>query len=248
MHHLHYLRRINYHGELRVSAATLKALQRAHLFAVPFENLDIHTGKPIELANSFDKVVRRGRGGFCYELNPLFAELLQALGFTVKLVSGRVYTRRKGFGPEFDHLALIVSVDGEDYLVDVGYGDFTFEPLRVVLDVVQADARGDFLITRHEAGYLLVQKLAGAERVPEYLFSEQARELPEFAAMCHYHQTSPASHFTQRRVCSLPTATGRVTISGARLLITEGGAITETPLETEEAYREALRRYFGMEG
>ena len=105
-----YLSRIGYRGTLEPSAATLHALQQAHLLAVPFENLDIHLGRPIVLDQTalFDKIVARRRGGFCYELNGLFAVLLRELGFEVTLLSAGVARASGGFGPEYDHLTLLV--------------------------------------------------------------------------------------------------------------------------------------------
>jgi hypothetical protein len=114
------------------TAAVLRDLQRAHLLAVPFENLDINPiGTPIVLSADalFHKVVVRRRGGFCYELNGLFAIALEQLGFDVTRVAGQVSRGDGKFGPEFDHLALVVRVDGATHLADVGFGDFSLEPL-----------------------------------------------------------------------------------------------------------------------
>src|SRR5689334_21580804 len=110
-----YLHRIGYHGGLEPTAANLRDLHRAHRVAVPFENLDIHVGRPIVLDQDalFDKIVTRRRGGFCYELNGLFAVLLRALGFDVALLSAGVARADGGFGPEFDHLTLLVRVPAE---------------------------------------------------------------------------------------------------------------------------------------
>ena len=134
-----YLRRINYSGEQAPSAATLYELHRAHLLAVPFENLDIHLGRPIVLDQDalFDKIVTRRRGGFCYELNGLFALLLRELGFEVTLLAAGVARADGGFGPEFDHLTLLVRAtslnpQSEVWLADVGFGDSFREPLRFV--------------------------------------------------------------------------------------------------------------------
>src|SRR4051812_10193641 len=87
-----YLERIRYHGPLDPTAETLRRLQVAHLLSVPFENLSIHWGEPIELDDEalFEKIVVRRRGGFCYELNGLFATLLRALGFDVAMLSAGV--------------------------------------------------------------------------------------------------------------------------------------------------------------
>src|SRR6266540_1131840 len=100
-----YLCRIHYRGGLAPTAAILRELHRAHLLTVPFENLDIHLGRPILLDQEalFDKIVTRRRGGFCYELNGLFALLLRELGFDVTLLSAGVAHADGGFGPEFDH-------------------------------------------------------------------------------------------------------------------------------------------------
>jgi arylamine N-acetyltransferase len=108
-------------------AATLRALHRAHLLTVPFENLDIHLGRPIvlDLAALERKLVGERRGGFCYELNGTFAALLRQLGYEVWLLEARVRTSEgQGFGPPFDHLLLRVRCqDGpEEWLADVGFG------------------------------------------------------------------------------------------------------------------------------
>ena len=108
-----YLNRINYHGGLMPNAETLCGLHTAHLLAVPFENLDIHLGRPIVLEEDalFDKIVTRRRGGFCYELNGLFAGLLRELGFDVTRLAAGVINSTGDFSPIFDHLTLMVTLD-----------------------------------------------------------------------------------------------------------------------------------------
>src|ERR1041384_3251795 len=125
-----YLQRINYSGSLAPTAETLRALQVAHLMAVPFENLSIHAGEPIVLNEDalFGKIVENRRGGFCNEANGLFAGLMRALGFEVAMLSAGVARREGGFGPDFDHMTLMVTLD-ERWLVDVGFGDSFLEPL-----------------------------------------------------------------------------------------------------------------------
>src|SRR5512147_1356301 len=130
-----YLRRIDYRGELDPTAATLHALHRAHLLSVPFENLDIHLSRPIVLDQDalFDKIVTRRRGGFCYELNGLFALLLEQLGYKVTRLAARVVGTDDSLGPQFDHLTLQVQCPDESHspwLADVGFGDSFLEPLR----------------------------------------------------------------------------------------------------------------------
>src|SRR5260221_12505984 len=105
-----YLERIGYTGPLAPNAGALRALHVAHLYTVPFENLDIGLGRPLslELPALFDKIVTRRRGGFCYELNGLFAWLLQSLGYGVTPLSARTKSPDGSFGPEFGPLALRV--------------------------------------------------------------------------------------------------------------------------------------------
>jgi N-hydroxyarylamine O-acetyltransferase len=133
-----YLKRLDFAAPpdtaaLEPTLPTLHALHRAQMLAVPFEDLSIHYGQPIVLEEAalFEKIVRRRRGGFCYELNGLFAALLRHLGYHVTLLSAGVFHSDGNFGPEFDHLTLLVHrLSGADWLADVGFGDSFVQPLR----------------------------------------------------------------------------------------------------------------------
>src|SRR5258708_13156169 len=108
-----YLNRINYQGPLAPTAETLRQLQVAHLLTVPFENLSIHGREPIVLEDEalFQKIVNRRRGGFCYELNGLFAALLRALGFKVAMLSAQVANAEGEFSRHFDHMPLMLTLE-----------------------------------------------------------------------------------------------------------------------------------------
>jgi N-hydroxyarylamine O-acetyltransferase len=124
-----YLNRINYSGHLIPDLEVLKSLQKNHLLSVPFENLDIHYNKTINLdvEKFYHKIVEEKRGGFCYELNGLFNTLLNALGYNSRIISARAYDiKRDDFGKEFDHMAMIVELNQAEYLVDAGFGEFVF--------------------------------------------------------------------------------------------------------------------------
>nr|CAF05656.1 TubG protein [Archangium disciforme] len=240
-----YLERIG------VSAGTpLAALHRAHLEAVPFENLDIHLKRPIRLdeAAFFEKVVLQRRGGFCYELNGLFARLLRTLGYRVTLLSARVASRPDGsaYGPDFDHLALLVEDASGRWLADVGFGECFLEPLRLDERGVQTqDGRGHRLVEDAE-GLVVWREAASGDWKAQYVVSLIPRELGDFAAMCHHQQTSPESHFTQRRLCTRTTPDGRITLKEGALVVTSGGARHEQRLPDEAAWRAALTRHFGI--
>jgi N-hydroxyarylamine O-acetyltransferase len=242
-----YLERIDYRGPLDPTAETLRRLQVAHLLRVPFENLSIHAGEPILLDDDalFDKIVVRRRGGFCYELNGLFAALLRALGFRVEMLSARVMGQAGEFGPEFDHMALLVSL-AERWLVDVGFGDSFVEPLLLDERAEQAQGGRAYRIDEDGDRLTLMRRDVGGAWSAQYRFGLRPHEYADYAGMCHHHQTSPESHFTRRRVCSRLTAEGRVTISQMRLITTRGDARDERELASEEEYAAALREHFGI--
>ena len=241
-----YLDRIGYDGPRAPTLETLRALHRGHMLTVPFENLDIHLGRTIVLdeAAFFDKIVRQRRGGFCYELNGLFSALLRELGYDVTLLSGRVSSEKGHFGPEFDHLILLVRLDGEPWIADVGFGDSFIEPL--ALNGKEQSSGGMlYFIDRWPEGLILLrlEDLWSAK----YIFSLQPRHLEDFAGMCLHHQTSPNSTFPRARICSRATPQGRVTLSEMRLVQTVNRERSERMLESEEQYRQALLEYFGIE-
>lgn len=246
-----YLDRIRYAGPRQPTTATLRALQRAHLLAVPFENLDINpAGVPLDLSVDalFDKVVRRRRGGFCYELNGLFAVLLSELGFDVTLVSARVARPDGTFGPEFDHLALVVRTEGR-HLTDVGFGDSALEPLELARQGAQPPEGGGraFRVDEIAAGeWLMREPTDDGGWQDDYRFGLTPRELGEFTAQCRWFETSPESHFRTGRVCSVATPDGRVTLRDSQLIVTRDGTRAFTPVDTDAAWAAALEHWFGI--
>jgi N-hydroxyarylamine O-acetyltransferase len=237
-----YLERIAYTGPLDPTAETLAGLHRAHMLAVPFENLDIHLGvtNVLDPQHVYDKIVRRRRGGWCFELNGLFALLLDELGFTVTRYSAAVVASDPPF-PDFAHLTLRVDLD-RPWLCDVGFGDSFTLPIRL-------DAPGDQPVEGHT--YRLER---AGERVtllqdgrPQYAFELVPREMGEFAAMCTYLQTSPDSFFTRSPICSLATVNGRRSLSGMRLITTADGDRSERELAGDGERAAVLRDLFGVD-
>ncbi len=241
-----YLNRIDYRGPISPTLEILRSLHLAHLLAVPFENLDIHLGRPIILDEErfFEKIVGHRRGGFCYELNGLFALLLEDLGFDVTRHSARVY-RGSGFGPEFDHLVLVARLE-EQWLVDVGFGDCFRFPLRLHESEDQTQFGHTYRIACDGESWTMLERNAAGENVDGYAFTLKPRRLSEFAGRCHYHQTSALSHFTQKRICSRATPDGRITLSDLKLIITERGERREWLLNEGNEYSAALREHFGI--
>ena len=244
-----YLRRIEYDGPRSPSRQTLGDLHRQHLYTVPFENLDIALGVPIGLDPDalFDKIVSRKRGGFCYELNSLFSELLKGLGFRVEMLSARVRSADGRFSREFDHMLLKVALEEESYIADVGFGDSSLDPVRIEATNVHLDARPDFAVVTADGGWELVRRQSDGSYVPDYRFTETRRQLSDFSEMCLFHQTSPESHFTQNRVCTKALPNGRLTISGMRRIETRDGIRRESALKSQEDLRTCLSKQFGIE-
>ena len=243
-----YLSRIgNSTTDLEPNWETLRLLQRQHLLTVPFENLDIHWKRAIaiDIEKFYEKIVVNRRGGFCYELNGLFNELLRDLGFETRLVSARVFNGRD-HGPEFDHAAIIVTLPDGEYLADVGFGEFTAEPLKFVLDEDQGDRTGTFVIRKFDDDYFEVAKRDGDVWKSEYIFKDIARELSEFSEMCDFQQYSPDSHFTKKKICSILTVDGRKTLATDKFIVTKNGVKTEAAVENESEFDRLLLAEFGI--
>lgn len=206
-----YLARIHYTGPLKPDLETLSALQRAHLISIPFENLDLHMGRPIEIniAQTFEKVIRRRRGGFCFELNSLYGALLAAIGFELDVLEGRVI-RNGGTGIPFGHFMNLVHLD-EPYLSDVGFGGGgSMEPLPLRLEEMSKNVCGRFMFSKTGDTYLFQSFSANFEREPQILFENVPRQLSDFYECCAWTQTAPESGFTKNIIAIQPMDNGKL--------------------------------------
>ena len=243
-----YLSRIGYQGPDEPSPQTLRELQLAHLRSVPFENLSIHSDEPIVLndADLFEKVVKRRRGGFCYELNGLFAALLRSLGFKVEMLAAAVARSTGEYGDEFDHMTLLVTLD-EPWIADVGFGDSFLEPLLLDEEGEQTQGSRAYKFVQEGDHRVLLQRNFDGTWAPQYRFTLTPHVYADYEEMCVRQQTSPESHFTKGRICTRATATGRITLSELRLITTlNAGERSEENLADEDAYSAALRDHFGI--
>jgi N-hydroxyarylamine O-acetyltransferase len=245
-----YLGRVGAIAPAAPTLAALSSLQRAHLLAVPFENLDIALGRPISIepARAYDKVVVEHRGGYCYELNGLFATLLRSLGYAVDQVSARVAVPGGGLTPEFDHLALVVSSPAMDgpALVDVGFGDAFVEPIPL-RDGAGHHELGKDVGLEHgvDGSWRYRERRDGETWHTQYAFAAVHHPMADFAERNLWQQTSPDSHFTQKPVVSRLTETGRITLSDRRLIITTHGRRDVRELDEAQATA-ALADHFGV--
>ncbi|MET8644799.1 arylamine N-acetyltransferase [Streptomyces sp. NPDC004675] len=256
-----YLRRIGVEHPAWPTADVLRELHQRHLRTVPFENLSIHFGEGVVLDQKqlVDKVVGRHRGGICYELNGAFGALLKALGFDVTLLAARVYGDERRLEVPYGHLALRVrTVDGGDWLADVGFGAHSHYPLAIGERGEQRDPAGDFRVIESGADEAGVRG-GGGERAddldvlwddkPQYRLELRPRSLGDFTVGAWWSSTSPGSHFLRSLVCSRVTEdAGRITLSGSRLTVTSPrGAKEVTDLASDAEVLRTYRERFGIE-
>ncbi|XP_032360117.1 arylamine N-acetyltransferase, pineal gland isozyme NAT-10, partial [Etheostoma spectabile] len=224
-----YLSRIGFAGPAEPSLEVLRSLHTCHLLSVPFENLTVHSGGRVQLDLPllYDKIVNHRRGGFCFENNGLFSWLLSKLGFRVTLLSGQVKNTITGrYGPPFDHLVLMVTIDGQRWLCDVGFGVPCFSaPLSLETGEPQEQGHRVYRITKHTGMHLLEwqgeeNRGADGDWTGLYKFTLEPRCREDFAEMCQYHQSSPCSIFFCKSLCTVLKKGGRLTYMGRRLTST----------------------------
>ncbi len=214
-----YLERIRYSGSRRPDLATLTALHRAHLRAIPYENLDVQLGRPvtIERQQIFEKIVRNRRGGWCYEMNGLFGWALAELGFRVTRSAGAVMREAVGDEAIGNHLVLKVELEEGIFLADVGFGDGSQDPIRVVPGNFTSNGF-DFALSRQADGWWRMHnhKAGGA---PSFDFNLAQADETLLAAQCDWLQTSEQSIFVQNAVCQRATEEGLCILRGRILRV-----------------------------
>lgn len=228
----------------------LKRLHRAHLLHVPFENLDIHFHHKIVLDfdKIFQKIVTRKRGGYCYELNGLFYHLLFQLGFEVKIISASFKNEQSGlYDKVFEHMAIIAAVDGAEYLIDVGLKKGMIYPKKLEIGLVQMDY-ADYWKVDVDADENYILKFSKDTRtyVSKYLFKPDPREIIQFHEMNEYQQSDPKSHFTQNKLITQLTETGRKTLTDSVFIELKNGVTHENAINNDDEFLALLHQHFGI--
>jgi N-hydroxyarylamine O-acetyltransferase len=239
-----YLDRIGYLGAVTPSADVLRALHRAHLATVPFENFDVHLDAvvPLDRAAILDKVVARRRGGYCYELNTAFAALLTGLGFDVSLACAAISDRDADEPRWGNHLALLVRVDGGTWVADVGLGQGFVDPLP--LRAGRHERGGfDFEVEPDDDWWIGLHRHG---RLPGYRLREEPLELGSFEAHHQRQSTSPESPFVRLLMAQRPHDDHVLTLIGTRLTSDGPAGRTEAHLGTPEAYAAVLAERFAV--
>ncbi len=245
-----YCRRIGFGGGRSATLETLRAVHRLHPLAIPFENLDVilRRGVQLDAASLQDKLIRRGRGGYCFEQNMLMSLALRAFGFDVTYLTGRVrYGVPDTVATSLTHMLLKVDVEGVAYIVDVGFGGNTMTgPLRLDDPAEQATPHEPFRVTPSGGGYLAEAMIRGAW-TPLYGFTLEPQHLPDIELGNWYMATHPKSRFSAELVVARAMAQGRLALSNNQLAIHRLNATSERRvLQTETELRDALTGLFGL--
>ncbi|MFB6624907.1 arylamine N-acetyltransferase [Streptomyces sp. NPDC056374] len=249
-----YLARIGYEterdGELAPDLRTLTALHRAHVRAVPFENLDVALGRPVplDLKSLQAKLVERRRGGYCYEQNSLFAAVLERIGFTVTARGARNRSRGAAL-PPVTHALLVVAVEGEQWLADVGFGwQGPLEPVPL-RDGARVEQSGwTFGIVVEDEGIHVLRSLRPQGWADLYAFSPQTLYPGDFTVMNHYSSSHPQSRFLGQVVAQWPGEDERRALVRDRLstVRTDGVVVEERVVPVGELIA-TLEGRFGIE-
>lgn len=239
-----YLERIGHSDAVRPDLPTLTALHRAHLLSIPYENLDIHLGRPLTLdpARMFERLVAQRRGGWCYEMNGLLAWALGEIGFDVTLLSSTVDRATGGAAAEGNHLVLLVQLE-RPYLADVGFGNGFLEPLPLEPGAHRQGHRSFQLELAGERWHYR----PGPDDGPGYDFTLAPRRLADFAAQCERQQTAPGSGFVRTTVCHRLTPDGTVSLRGAVLSTAGAAGTTRREIADAHDYAATLGQRFGLD-
>jgi N-hydroxyarylamine O-acetyltransferase len=245
-----YLERIGYEGSRRPTLDTLAALQLHHTRTIPFENLNPLLGWPVRLdpGSLHQKLVRDGRGGYCYEQNLLFAHALTALGFRWRGLAARVRWNVPGDAPRpRSHILLEVDAGGTEYLADVGFGGVTLTaPLRFIADIVQPTPHEPFRLVREDAGFV-AQVRIGEDWRALYAFGTESYLLPDYEMANWFVSTHPASIFVNSLMVARAAADCRYTLLNQLLAVHRiGGGTERRTLTGASGIRSALADTFGI--
>ncbi|WP_328489157.1 arylamine N-acetyltransferase family protein [Streptomyces zaomyceticus] len=248
-----YLARIGYEterdGELAPDLRTLTALHRAHSRTFPFENLDVALGRrvPLDLKSLQAKLVERRRGGYCYEQNSLFAAVLERIGFAVAGRGAR--NRSRGAArPPVTHALLVVVIDDEQWLADVGFGwQGPLEPVPL-RDGAHVEQSGwTFGIGVEAEGIHVLRSLRPQGWIDLYAFSPQTLYPGDFTVMNHYSSSHPDSRFLGQVVAQRPGADVRRALVRDRLSTMGKDGVAEERIVKADELIAMLEGDFGIE-
>ena len=242
-----YLDRVRFTGQARPDLATLRAVHRAHLLAIPYENLDVQLRRPVttDPAAAFDKIVRHGRGGWCYEMNGLLGWALEEIGFSVTRMSGAVAREFRGDDAAGNHLILKVDLDGEAWIADAGFGDGPLGPFRIQSGAFR-DGSYDFSLSVQPDGWwrMTNHPRGGA---PSFDFRNEPADEAVLANKCHWLQTAPDSNFVLNAVVQRHRPEGLAILRGRTLRMLLPDGTPERLIGSADEFVDVLTTVFALD-
>ncbi len=237
-----YFERIGFADSVNADLNTLSGLMSAQLCSVPFENTEVQAGRipSLKPEDIVEKIIHDKRGGYCYELNGLFAMALEALGFDYYFVAARpmTYAERR---PK-THMVVVVRLGGEKYLCDCGFGGYGLRAPIKIDENTQDELLGErFFLQIKDGEYLLSTRIIG-DKAAQYAFADTAQEWIEFGLANYFNATHPNTIFTQKKLAIIQTPNGRIMLVDDRLKVVENGLATEETVVHEEAFKKYFMR------
>lgn len=229
------------------SSEILHYLHVQHLRSIPYENFDIILDCPLSLTEHdlFDKIIYQRRGGFCYELNILFAHLLESIDFDVELLSANLWKDEK-WGPEYDHLILAVkSKENSDvWLADVGNARWFQRPMQLFDGSSYRELGITYRLTFDNDMYFFTRQEPNGEEIMQYRFTLQPRRAKDFADMCLFKETSSDSWFRQNIVYSQRTDEGSIILTNTQCSIIANGNRQETAIHSFDDFTNVFYQHW----
>ena len=241
-----YLARIGVTAPIRPDLETLRAIHRAHLLAISYENFDVLFNRPvtINIPAIYEKIVENRRGGWCYEMNGLLGWALQELGFKVTRATGAVMRETSGDAAVGNHLVLKVDLDEGTYLADVGFGDGPIEPFAVAPGGFQSNGFAFEISRVDNLWWRLRNHPEGG--APSFDFNLAPAIEPALALQCHRLQTAPESIFVQNAFCFRHTPSGLFILRGRVLRDMTPHAVSEHLLNDADEFQAVVEGTFGL--
>ena len=244
-----YLERICWRGPAQPTYQTLAGLLRAHMLAIPFENLDVLLGRRVrlDLEGVQDKLVRRRRGGYCFEHGTLFAAALEHLGFDLTRHTARVVLIVPRSEAPRAHMFLTVALQGATFVVDPGFGSLAPRVPVPLLEGAEARAEHELHWMTRDEDHWTLRARTHDKVVDCWVSPLDSDNLVDFELGNHYTSTHPASPFVSRIMLRALTRDGRVGVMNRDLTIWRANEPTTAQIPDRKALRALLAEYFGFD-
>jgi N-hydroxyarylamine O-acetyltransferase len=240
-----YLDRVGFEGTPRPDLDKLTRLHRGHVENIPYENLDVQFARSVsrDPAAIFDKIVTRGRGGWCYEMNGLLSWALREIGFEVTHMAGGVMRAAAGDAKTGNHLVLLVALE-RPYVADVGFGDGLLEPVPLAAGPIRQRGFAFALEDLGQGWWRFHNDPGGA--AASFDFEAKRADEALLDEKCRWLQSEPASPFVQNAVVQRHRPDGFAVMRG-RVLKTRGEDAATREIASAADYVDTLARVFGLD-